>query len=277
MPSILIPAHNEEKVIAKCLLALAKGLGRNNYEIIVICNGCDDSTADVVRSISEKIICLETNIKSKTNAINMGEEYSHYFPRIYLDADVTLSLDTLDALCAKLNEGYFAVSPSVKMNLESCSYIVKSYYDIWLSLPYCKAGMIGAGVYALSESGRKRFESFPDIIADDEYVRLHFSQKERAKIDNQYSLVYAPKNLSGLIKIKTRSRLGGYELRKKFPDLVNNNDKDYYGVIKQSLPKVQAWPKFAIYLFINIFTRIRARMLLTSNELSWERDDTSRS
>jgi len=276
MPSILIPAHNEANVIAKSLMQLVDGLKKRSFEIIVICNGCDDNTADIVKSISNDIICLETSVKSKTNAINLGEKYAQYFPRIYLDADVIVSLETVDALCAKLNEGYLAVSPIVKMNLKSCSYIVKSYYDIWLSLPYCKAGMIGAGIYALSENGRKRFESFPDIIADDEYVRLHFNENERTKLTDQYSLVNAPKHISGLIKIKTRSRLGGYELRKKYPDLFNNNKKNYTKVIKQYIFKMHAWPKFTIYLLVNIVSRIRAKQLLASNDFTWERDDTSR-
>jgi len=276
MPTILIPAHNEGKVITKCLLPLVEGLVRKDYEIIVICNGCDDDTANIVRSIDKKIICLETNSKSKTNAINLGEKQAHYFPRIYLDADVILSLEAVYALCDKLAEGYLAASPMVKMNLTSCTYVVKSYYEIWLSLPYCKKGMIGAGVYALSEKGRKRFELFPDIIADDEYVRQHFRENERTKLNDYYSLVNAPKSLSGLIKIKTRSRLGGYQLRKKYPDLVNNNKNDYKSVMKQYILKIHAWPKFVIYLFVNIYSRIRAKKLLTSGNLSWERDDTSR-
>ena len=277
MPSILIPAHNEANVIARCLTQLVDGFTRENFEIIVVCNGCDDNTADIVRSISNKIICLETYVKSKTYALNYGEKYAHFFPRIYQDADVIVTLETIDALCEKLKEGYLALSPTVKMNFSTSSYFVRAYYDIWLSLPYCEAGMIGAGVYALSEKGRMQFESFPEIIADDEFVRLHFNDNERTKLSSHFSYVSSPKRIEGLIRIKTRSRLGGYQLRNKFPELVNKNKHNYNTVIKQYIFNVKSWPRFAIYLYVNIFTRIRAKRLLAKNNYSWERDDTSRS
>ena len=41
-------------------------------------------------------------------------------------------------------------------------------------LPYVREGMIGVGVYALSEKGPERFAEFPDVIADDGYVRMLF-------------------------------------------------------------------------------------------------------
>lgn len=46
------------------------------------------------------------------------------------------------------------------VNLDGASWAVRAYYDIWLSLPYCRSGMIRAGVYALSAAGRARFGDF---------------------------------------------------------------------------------------------------------------------
>ncbi len=85
--------------------------------------------------------------------------------------------------------------------------------------------MIGTEVYALSEKGRKRFDAFPEIIADDGYVRALFKADERTLVDSCYSLVRAPANLASLLKIKIRSRLGRYELKKKFPELLGNEEK----------------------------------------------------
>ena len=75
-------------------------------------------------------------------------------------------------------------------------------------------------MYALSEEGRRRFEEFPDVIADDGYVRMLFGTGERVRVDDAPVRVYAPQGLSDLVRIKTRSRLGRYELRQRFPDLV---------------------------------------------------------
>ena len=89
-----------------------------------------------------------------------------------------------------------------------------------LDLPYVREGMIGVGVYALSDDGRRRFGEFPDVIADDGYVRMLFDANERVRVDDAPVRVYAPERLSDLVRIKTRSRLGRYELGQRFPDLV---------------------------------------------------------
>ena len=88
-----------------------------------------------------------------------------------------------------------------------------------VALPYVREGMIGVGVYAVSEDGRRRFEAFPDVIADDGYVRMLFGPSERVSRRDAPVRVYAPKRLSDLVRIKTRSRLGRYELGQRFPDL----------------------------------------------------------
>ena len=68
---------------------------------------------------------------------------------------------------------------SWSIDLRGSSLAVRAYYRIWLRLPYVREGMIGVGVYALSEEGRRRFGEFPEVIADDGYVRMLFSS-ERA-------------------------------------------------------------------------------------------------
>lgn len=277
MPSIIIPAHNEKIVIRDCLLQFYNHLEQENFEVIVICNGCVDNTAHVVSQISKKIVCIETSEASKTKALNIGDQIANYFPRIYLDADVILPFETIKALCDSLNrDNLIAVSPEVKMIFYGASWFVKAYYDIWLSLPYCKKGMIGAGVYALSEEGRNRFLNFPEIIADDGYVRCQFCEHERGIVRGFYSFVKAPRNIYALIKIKTRSRLGRYELEERFPNLICNEQKNYRDVLKILLQKINLWPKVIVYLMMNYVTRVRAKWQYNNRMITWERDETSR-
>lgn len=49
--------------------------------------------------------------------------------------------------------------------------------------------MIGTGVFALSRTGRERFNLFPDIIADDGFIRAMFKKEERVSVANCYSMV----------------------------------------------------------------------------------------
>lgn len=275
MVSVIIPAHNEENVILSALNSLMESTLQAD-EIIVICNGCTDNTANLVRNFDERVILIETQIPSKTAALNMGDEVASGFPRIYMDADVQLSKNALQLMVDTLSDQYLATSPRIKMNCDGAPWPVRAYYKIWLSLPYCQNGMIGAGVYALSEAGRSKFDRFPNVLADDGFVRALFKESERTATENCYSIVSAPKTLAGLVKIKTRSRIGGYELEKKFPHLMKNEDKDYRAVLLQWLYQVHHWPKIMIYLFVNFYAKIRAKKIKDTGDYLWERDDTSR-
>jgi len=230
--------------------------------------------------LSSKFICLETDIPSKSNALNLGDTVAKFYPRIYLDADVIISVTAIHAMIKTLtNKKVLATSVEPKINLSGVSYFVKSYYDIWLQLPYYKAGMIGSGIYTLSEEGRKRFDKFPNIISDDGFVRCLFNEQERKLTNDFYSQVNVPKDIINLIKIKTRSRLGRYELKEKFPDILANEEKSYQSVISSIISNYKLWIKALIYLGVNFSARIRAKYQYnnyTNKIIKWERDESSR-
>ena len=276
MTSIIIPAHNEENVIERCLRPFVDVVRSKEFEVIIVCNGCTDRTAHKVSELSENFICIETNTASKTNALNIGDKIAGSYPRIYLDADILLPIETVSALCEAIVSGYLAVSPEAKMDLSGSTWLVKAYYDVWLSLPYCRAGMMGTGVYALSEGGRRRFTEFPEVIADDAYVRCLFKESERGVTRGHYSVVNAPKTIVSLTKIKTRSRLGLYQLKEKFPNIIRNAKKYYWRAFKELIFDIRRWPKIFVYLVINIYTRFRARKQMKDNMSVWERDESNR-
>lgn len=278
MISIVIPAHNEARVIQATLSGLLPGIESGEFEVTVICNACIDRTADVVRGISDRIDCLEVEKPSKTNALNIGDSRVHAFPRIYMDADIRLSHTDVLALAGALREGKrLAASPRMQMDLSRSSWVVRAYYDIWAQLPYCREGLIGVGVYALSEAGRARFGDFPEVIADDGYVRLQFAPQERGAVEGVFSIVTAPSHLAGLIKIKTRSRLGEYQLKARFPELYQNDNKDYAGAMTGLLFEWRSLPKVLVYILVNMVARLRAGIQLKrAGKVEWERDETSR-
>ena len=279
MTSIIIPAHNEERVVAATLKELIDGAVSGELEIIVVCNGCTDNTAEVVASFGSTIRCIETELASKANALNLGDAAASGFPRFYLDADVVLSLDAIRQVAQVLRTGRFlAAAPKMHMDLGKASWPVRAYYKVWQQLPYVRIGMIGVGVYALSHEGRKRFDKFPAIIADDRFIRALFKEHERTVVSSCSSLVTAPATFSALLKIKTRSRLGGYQFEQKFPRLIDNEKKDYSTAIFNSVKLVKLWPALLVYLLVNHLCRSKARWQLNNNLFNdWERDETSRS
>jgi len=277
MSDIIIPAHNEGSVINTTLMSVISQ-SSNIDHLIVICNGCDDDTAVIAKKFEPYAVVIETSIPSKTNAINLGEDEAMSFPRIYMDADTQLTEGSLDKIIETLESGpYLAVSPTPRMDLSNSNWFVKAYYDIWLSLPYSQQGMMGAGVYALSEGGRKRFGVFPDIIADDGYVRALFKEHERCNVEGAYSIVKAPVSLHWLIKIKTRSRMGQWQLADLYPECLANETKDYSGAILKLLKKPLLWPKVGVYLYVNFKSRVLAkRKMKDLANYRWEKDDSSR-
>src|SRR6478735_2382051 len=49
--SVVIPAHNEAQVIEPNLRALLAGVEPGAFEVVVVCNGCTDATADIARRV----------------------------------------------------------------------------------------------------------------------------------------------------------------------------------------------------------------------------------
>ena len=276
MAAVILPAHDESAVLTRSLDALLKG--NSDDEVIVVANGCSDDTAEIARRFAPRVTVVETPVGSKIGALNLGDQHASSYPRIYLDADIELKEGALDRIKQALRSGpWLAVSPEPIMDLSASSWAVKAYYNIWLSMPYCKSGMIGAGAYALSEEGRKRFGVFPDVIADDGYVRALFKEHERGKVAGAYALVRAPADLGWLLKIKTRSRMGGMQLAERFPELLRNEEKAYgngtLGVLRNPLK----WSGALVYLYVNIVSRILARWRYAAlSHYRWEKDLSSR-
>src|SRR3954463_9896236 len=48
--SVIMPAHNEEGVIGTALARLTEGVLPDEFQILVVCNGCTDGTAEVAQS-----------------------------------------------------------------------------------------------------------------------------------------------------------------------------------------------------------------------------------
>lgn len=278
--SVIVPAFNEATVIRRCLEALTDGAEPGEVDVVVACNGCSDDTAAVARAFGGPVRVVETHEASKIAALNLGDAAARHYPRFYVDADVVLDVTSLRRMAALLADGRaLAASPRMEMDLSHAGWAVRAFYRVWNLLPYTREGMIGVGSYGLSHAGRERFEAFPDVIADDGYVRLLFRAGERVSVPGAQVRVVAPKGLDDLIRIKTRSRLGGYELRDRYPDLTRaeQSSKSYGGALGAVAARPWLWPHAMVYLYVNMVARRRAARQLRSRETYvWERDHSSR-
>lgn len=277
MPSIVIPAHNEKMVIERCLRSVLAAPRLENLEVIVVCNGCTDETAQICRDFDDSIIVIETDVPSKSNALNLGDEAASSFPRMYLDADIELPEGGLKATFDAMRGPVHAAAPKPEFDTTGASLPVKMFYTAWQRVPYFNGSMIGSGVYALTEEGRARFDRFPSIIADDGFVRLQFEASERRCIESARFVIRTPQNMSQLIGIKSRVVAGTDELHRTFPELSAREETNQASALKMMLLKPHLWPCFAVYIYAKRAIRRRVTFKGRTGALGqWDRDDSSR-
>ncbi|MEO9198104.1 MAG: glycosyltransferase, partial [Antricoccus sp.] len=102
--TIIIPAHNENRTIGRALEALTRNCAPNEFDIVVVCNGCNDETAAIARRF-DGVTVIEIPQPSKTTAIQAGDRVAIAYPRVYMDADVELDTDAARALVYSLADG----------------------------------------------------------------------------------------------------------------------------------------------------------------------------
>lgn len=274
--SIIIPAHNEEAVIGRCLQSLLRGARDNELEIIVACNGCTDRTAEIAASFGDQVLVVETATSSKIAALNLGDRAATGFPRFYLDADVVITIEALRRTASLLRSGTcLAASPSIEWDLRRSNWFVWAFYSVWEQQPYFDNGRLGAGLYAVSEEGHARLGEFPPITADDEYVRRKFSNQERATVPGTTIQVTPPRTLGDLIRIKTRSRRGTRELIQKFPELKQPTAGTRGQLVMRIAARPWLWLAAPVYAAVVVLTWWRSRPG-ADRSVAWERDLTSR-
>ena len=275
MLSLIIPAHNEETVIARGLRAIIAGAQPGELEVIVACNGCTDRTAEIARGFGPPVCVIEIPQASKVAALNAADELATGFPRFYVDADVVLDLASIRVMARVLERGdALLAAPALRMDLSQTTWPVRAYYRVWTSLPYNQV-MVGTGAYGLSRAGRARFGRFPDLVADDGFVRFSFSPAERVRVDEAVSWVDPPRSLSGLIRIKTRTRVGFYQHRRTGRDRRGGDPKPLGQMLRMWLTHPSLWPALPCYAAVTLIVRLRAaRQFRATVPVRWERDDS---
>lgn len=300
--SVVVPAHDEARTLGATLSSLRAAAGTEVPEVVVVANGCTDATADVARAAGVRVVELAE--PSKAAALSAGDVAAGTFPRVYLDADIRLAPGTLDALAATLRrDGVLVASPRVVFDTSRSSWPVRAFYAAYRELPYVRDGLVGLGVYGMSQAGRARFGDFPRITSDDLFVQRLFSPSERAVSDGEF-VVAAPRDLRNLLKVRTRTARGNAELGgAEVLDLrTATNDTDGAGgrtdrtgpsestdggqrrfgrttsttttaLLRLALVRPRLIPSLVVYTAVTTASRVSARRRQST---AWQRDTSTR-
>jgi glycosyltransferase involved in cell wall biosynthesis len=282
--SLIIPAHNEEAVIERCLKTAREGApGTNPFEIVVAANGCTDRTVEFARRAAPDARILDLPAGSKTRAINSANAAASAFPRIYLDADVECDFHSLSAIADALREpGVMAAAPSIRLDLSHGNWLIRSYYSAWMKQPFAKAGKGGAGCYGLSEAALKQVGRFPDIIGDDIWIHTRFPDVQKRYITEDragrpvFSVVRPPSTAWGQVKVEARRMVGNAEVRRDHPSPYfrdANKDGGLIGAFKSGASPLD----LLVFIAVKALVRLQTRRILASGARKvWSRDLSSR-
>jgi len=211
--AIIIAAHDEENVIGRCLDTIQQTAMDDEFEVIVVANGCTDRTVAVAESREVRVIELANS--GKARALNVADAAASHFPRLYLDADMVLVADDIRTLSDSLHAdtGFLVCAPKRKIELDNRPLAVRAFFRIQQRLPVYQDGLVGRGAVMVSEAGRARFAEFPDETADDLFLDSLFGPTERTIVDGVTCNIEGPYTTRDLLRRMIRVRRGNIQLR----------------------------------------------------------------
>jgi hypothetical protein len=278
MTTVVIPAHNEGRVITRLLEQLINGAEPGEMDIIVVANGCTDDTAEVAASFGPPVRVLSLPVACKQEALAAGDRAATGFPRIYLDADVELRADDARALAAALRQpGVLAAAPRRELVMAGRPWQVRWYYDVWTLLPGVQRGLWARGAIAVNEAGHRRLVGLPALQADDLAASLMFEPHETVLAPDARVVIHPPRTFAGLLYRRTRCVTGVAQIELT-QDLDGSADRtrmaDLIGVIRRQPGML---PRVGYFLSVAVFARLKAiRPRAQGDYLTWLRDESSR-
>jgi cellulose synthase/poly-beta-1,6-N-acetylglucosamine synthase-like glycosyltransferase/peptidoglycan/xylan/chitin deacetylase (PgdA/CDA1 family)/spore germination protein YaaH len=105
--AVIVPAHNEERVIVDSIESLLRSRNRD-FEIIVMDDGSTDRTFEVVSQAygnNPRVRLLTKRNGGKSSALNYAIERTNVDVVVCIDADTRLAPDALDILLAHFHDG----------------------------------------------------------------------------------------------------------------------------------------------------------------------------
>lgn len=97
--SLVIPAHNSEKVICSSIMAYSNAFSSlfSNFELIVVCNDCSDKTFELCLNLANQFPIKVINItqRGKGHALITGLNNARFDILGFLDADNPFELEKI--------------------------------------------------------------------------------------------------------------------------------------------------------------------------------------
>lgn len=225
--TIILPAHDEAEYIGPCLRTILAQDYSAPIDVIVVANGCRDDTAARARALARAFTDRGWQLKveelpqgGKIGALNHADNLASPGIRLYLDADIRMSPQLLSGIVAVLDVPQPRYAGGRLVVAPARNAVSRAYARFWQKLPFVAQGVTGAGLFAVNQAARERWEAFPQIISDDTFARLQFDESERFLVDEPYEWPLV-EGFAPLVRVRRRQDQGVAQIARIFPDLLS--------------------------------------------------------
>jgi glycosyltransferase involved in cell wall biosynthesis len=131
MLSFIIPAHNEERLIAAAVASARRAAeaAGEAFEIIVVDDASDDGTGDKAREAGARVI--DVKLRKIAAVRNAGAGAARGEVLVFLDGDTVLPVETLAAALAALRGGAVGGGACVAFD-QPMRWAVKPMFLVWV-------------------------------------------------------------------------------------------------------------------------------------------------
>lgn len=173
--SIIIPAHNEECYIGKCLNSIQKASYsiKEKVELIVSLNRCTDKTEEIAEQYHAITVSEEEKNISKIR--NKGVKKSTGDVIVTIDADSWMSHNMLQKIISALESGKY-IGGGVRIKPERLS--IGIICSVLMIAPYLIKAGVSAGLFWLYKNDFEAIGGFDENLVSAE--DFHFAKKLKA-------------------------------------------------------------------------------------------------
>ncbi|MBR3825014.1 MAG: glycosyltransferase [Lachnospiraceae bacterium] len=156
--SVVVPAHNEEKYVKRCIDSIKKAAShfKGNVEVIVVCNRCTDRTEEIALENGARVVKNEDRCIARVR--NAGIEAAQGRVIMTMDCDNRMTSGTIREAYAMLYSGEY-IGGGAPIRFERCSF------PLFLNDMMCRAGFKLTGLYCgIFWAEKKTFEAIGGFV-----------------------------------------------------------------------------------------------------------------
>lgn len=174
--SVVVPAHNEEPLLRRCLTSIHRAAARASAEVdvTVVANRCTDGTAELAESLGARVVASDA--RNLAAVRNVGIADGSGATVVTVDADAIVHPETFRAAMERLDSGRF-VGGGVRVVPERWSTGIAVTYGIMEAIT--AATRVAGGLYWARRDDVEAVGGFDESVLVGEDVA--FARRLRAR------------------------------------------------------------------------------------------------